>query len=196
MRRAGREDHVGGGDALLAHEPALGVAALEGDGDDTARADGAHELEPGHAATAAYLAASGLDLVAEASHHAGEHVASHVGVRVVEDLRVCPSVDQTFQHQAVIGALGAGGELAVREGPGAAQAKLDVGLGVEDAPLVEGCHHGRASRDVVTPFHQQWGESRARQRKRAEETGAAGAHDDRTVLEGGGRAQGEVGALL
>ena len=93
--------------------------------------------------------------------------------------RICrPGLGEGLEDETVRRALGPGLELAVGEGARAADAKLDVALGVELAGLVMPSHGVGTSGGVVAALHEQGLEAGARQGERAEEARTAGAHDD------------------
>ncbi len=79
----------------------------------------------------------------------------------------------------------------VREGPRAAQAKLDIALGVEDTLLKKEVNRLRAAKCRVTTLDEQGLEDRFGEGKRSEEAGASGADNDRTLLGASGAGEGE-----
>ena len=139
----------------------------------------AAHVEVGHAAAAADLAARLLDLAHDVGHHVRQHVAAHVGLGVPEDLALRPRGDEGLEDEAVRRALGARLELAVGEGPRAADAKLDVALGVERARLVVDAHDLPAAGRVVSALDEQRLEACPRKREGAEQARAPCADDDR-----------------
>ena len=93
------------------------------------------ELFPGQGQAAesvaeAHLPAQGLDLLPQVGHHLAEQVCAHMGLVLPEDVLRRSGGDEGLHHVGQAGVMGAGGELAVGEGPGTALAKLDVGLRV------------------------------------------------------------------
>ena len=73
---------------------------------------------------------------------------------------------------------GTGGELAVRERAGAAQAELDVAFRVEAGGCVEALDIRRATGRVAAAFDQEWLQAGLRQGERREEAGASSTDDD------------------
>src|SRR5450830_247914 len=83
----------------------------------------------------AHFAAQGFDLLAHVFDHAGEAEGADMRFADVEDFLRRAGLDELVQDLAavVVRVLDLAVELAVGEGPGAAFAKLHVGLGVEHA---------------------------------------------------------------
>ena len=78
--------------------------------------------------------------------------------------------------------LGSRVELAVREGPCAAQAKLDIAFGVEDTFLKKEINRFRAAKCGVAALDEQGFKARFGKGQGGEETGATGADNDGTLL--------------
>ena len=74
--------------------------------------------------------------------------------------------------------LGSRVELAVREGPCAAQAKLDIAFGVEDTLLKKEINRFRAAKCGVAALDEQGFKARFGKGQGGEETGATGADND------------------
>ena len=170
---AAGEDHAVRGDELLAHESVFAHGGERDASDGAAR-----YVEVAHAAARTNLSSCLLDLAHDLGHNAGEHVAADVGLGVPEDLGLSSRCDEGLQDEAVRGALGAGLELAVREGARPANAKLDVALYVELAGLVVVAHGLGTPCGVLTALDEQGLQPGAGERERTEEPGAARAHDD------------------
>ena len=82
-------------------------------------------------------------------------------------------------------------ELAVRERSRAAQAKLDVALRIEDALLKKEIDRLRAAKCGVAALDEQWFKARFGKGQGGEETGAAGADDNRALFGCAGNGGGE-----
>ena len=171
---AAAQHHAPRGHALLADAPVVTRGRKR-----HAAHRAAGDVEVGHAASAAHLAARLLDLAHDVGHHVRQHVAAHMGLGVPEDLSLRPRGDEGLEDEAVRRALGARLKLAVREGTCAADAKLDVALGVERARLVVDAHDLATTGRVVSALDEQGLEAGARKRERAEQARAPGADDDR-----------------
>ena len=180
---AAGQHHVLGGDGLL-YEHARGrVGVRQGDGPHAA-ARGVHVRQ---ALPQADLPAKVLDLAQQVGDNGGEHVAAHVRLGVPQDLPLRPRLHELLQNKPVVGALGARGKLAVREGPRATQAELDVALWVQPARPVEALDRGGASRGVLAALHQERRQARLRQGEGAEEAGAPRSHHHGARGEGGAK---------
>ena len=180
---AGREDDAARGELLLAAvllhaDAAYGAAVTD---------------KLGHTRAEAHLAARIADHLHDAVDHLREHIAAHMGVRIVEDRRIGAALDEGFEDEAVRGALGACRELAVGERAGSARAELDVAVGVERTRRIVLRHHGSAPRGIVAALDEERLETRAREHERAEQPGAPGTYHDGTLLERF-RSSGRVGA--
>ena len=87
--------------------------------------------------------------------------------------------------------LGSRVELAVREGPCAAQAKLDIAFGVEDTLLQEEVDCLRAAKRRVAPFDKQGLQTRFGKGECGEKASASGTDDDRALFGCAGNGGGE-----
>lgn len=76
-----------------------------------------------------------LDTLGNVGDDGGEDVGANVRLGIPQNIAGRTRLDEGFEDKAMGGIFGSRIELAVREGPRAAQAKLDIALGVEDALL-------------------------------------------------------------
>ena len=153
---AGVEQHLEGVPRAVAggEDEARGLYALgDAAGADEDAAQGAvfdiEALKPG---TEADLAAEALDLAPEADDDAGEHVGAEVGLGVVGDGGLGAVLYEGIEDEGDARVVGAGAELAVGEGAGAALAELDVGLGVKAPAGAEGGYGALALLHAGTAF--------------------------------------------
>ena len=93
-----------------------------------------------------------------------------MGVRIGEDARGCARGNHQLEDGAVARRARAGVELAIGEGAGAAQAKLDVALRVEWAALGKRADDGASPRGIVATLDEQRLEAGLGERERAEES--------------------------
>src|SRR5574343_506098 len=120
---AQRDDHVRGGDLLAGFQRQAPNAAPIG---------AVLDVQVGHLLLEADLAAQALDLGAHLDDHADQPEGTDVRLADVEDLLRRAGLDELGQHlageEAGVGDLAV--ELAVREGAGAALAKLHIRFGM------------------------------------------------------------------
>ncbi len=76
-----------------------------------------------------------LDALGYSGDNRGKDVGANVRLGIPQNIAGRARLDEGFEDKAMGGIFGFRIELAVREGPRAAQAKLDIALGVEDALL-------------------------------------------------------------
>lgn len=77
------------------------------------------------------LAPQLLHPAAQVLHHGEEHIGPHMGLGVIEDLLLGAALDQLLQDPMIPGVVGAGVQLSVGEGPGAALSELHIAPGVQ-----------------------------------------------------------------
>ena len=114
-----RASSPGGGAQREAHQPAL------------------FQPEARDLGGEAHLPAQGDNLPPDGAHHPRKLIRADVGLGLVEDFLGGAGGHQLLQHLADAAVPGAGGELAIGEGAGAALPKLDVGLGIQHPLLPE-----------------------------------------------------------
>ena len=78
------------------------------------------------------LAPQPLHPAAQVLHHGEEHIGPHMGLGVIEDLLLGAALDQLLQDPVIPGVVGAGVQLSVGEGPGAALSELHIAPGGPD----------------------------------------------------------------
>jgi hypothetical protein len=170
-------EDVAGGVSGGEHD-GLGVdhrAVGEADADRAAAA----EEEAIDAGGEAQLGAGRPEVLAHAGDHAREAVGADVRASVDEDLRRGAVAGERAQDGVDRAALaGAGVELAVREGAGAAFAVAIVALRVELAALAEAGEVVAAGSDGFASLEHERADPRLREAPGAEEAGRAGADDD------------------
>ena len=83
-----------------------------------------------------------------------EIVGTNMGLGVIEDLLRRTAADQLLQNKAVPEILGAGVQLAVGKGPGAALSELNVAGEVQLSGGPEALHIGRAVLHAAAPLQQ------------------------------------------
>ena len=76
-----------------------------------------------------------LDALGYSGDNRGKDVGANVRLGIPQNIAGRARLDEGFEDKAMGGIFGSRIELAVREGPRAAQAKLDIALGVENALL-------------------------------------------------------------
>ena len=101
---------------------------------------------------------------------------------VPQDIARRARFDEGLENQAMGGILGSRIELSVREGPRAAQTKLDIALGVEDTLLKKEVDRLRASKCRVTTLDKQGLQTCFGKGEGGKEAGATGADNDGTLL--------------
>ena len=97
-----------------------------------------------------------------------EIVCAHVGLGVDEDVPGRAAGHQLLQNEAVADVLGAGVQLAVGEGPGAALAELDIGGQVQRSRGPEPLHIGPALFHAPAPLQQDGPQTGPGQHQRGE----------------------------
>ena len=96
--------------------------------------------------------AEGDDFLSDILHHADQHVGADVGLCVVDDGLRRAVGGELLQHPEHPPVVGAGVELAVGEGAGAALAELDVGLRVQCPAFAESFNCGGALFGLLPAF--------------------------------------------
>ena len=76
-----------------------------------------------------------LDALGNSGNNRGKDVGANVRLGIPQNVAGRTRLDKGFEDKAMGGIFGSRIELAIREGPRAAQTKLDIALGVEDALL-------------------------------------------------------------
>ncbi len=114
---------------------------------------------------------------------------------VPQDIARRARFDEGLENQAMGGILGSRIELSVREGPRAAQAKLDIALGVEDTLLKKEVNRLRAAKCRVTTLDKQGLKARFGKGEGGKEAGTTSADNDGTLLGRIGDRGGERGHL-
>ena len=90
-----------------------------------------------------------LHPAAQVLHHGEQHIGPHMRFGVKENFFLCAALNQLLQDPAVPGVVGAGVQLPVGEGSGAALPKLDVAPGIQAAGLPEGLNQTVAGGGVL-----------------------------------------------
>ena len=112
----------------------------------------------------------------------GKDVGANVRLGVPQDIARRARFDEGLENQAMGGILGSRIELSVREGPRAAQAKLDIALGVENTLLKKEVNRLRAAKCRVTTLDKQGLKARFGKGEGGKEAGTTGADNDGTLL--------------
>ena len=141
----------------------------------------------------AHLATRRHDAPPQSAHHLHQLVRADVRLRLPKDLPRRARVRKRLQHVANVGALRAGGELAVRERARAAFAELDVRARIERPARVERRHGGQALVHVAPALQHERAQPRLGQVEGREQAGGARAHDDGPRLAGRRERAAEVG---
>ena len=134
--------------------------------------------DPVQPVTEANVRTVALELPAEILQGDVEIVGAHVGLGVGEDSVRRAAGHHPFQDPPVAQIPGAGVQFSVGEGPGAAFAKLDVGLGVQRPAVPESLHIPDAPLRGLAPLQQDGPSAAQGQDQSGEETRRAGAHHD------------------
>ena len=136
-------------------------------------------LKPG---TEAHLAPQGDDLLPDAAHHVHQHIGAHMGLGVIGDALRRTVLVKLLQHPAHALVMGAGVQLAVGKGAGAALAELHVILRVQRAALTEGLHGGSPLLHSLPPLQHDGPCSGPGQHQGGEHTRRSKAHHHRPLI--------------
>ena len=123
-------------------------------------------------------------------------VGAHMGLGVGQNVLRRPAGHQLLQNEAVARVFGAGVQLSVGEGAGAALAELDIGGGVQRAGGPEALHIRLPRLHGTAPLQQDGPQARPGQHQGAEETRRSCSHHHRRPLRrgpGGGKRVGGPG---
>ena len=120
--------------------------------------------------------AEGENFLPDVLHHGDQHIGADVGLRVTEHRFVRPVPGKLLQHPGDARIVGAGVELPVGEGPGAALAELHVVLRVQRAAGPEGFHGAAAGVHVLPPLQHDGAQARLCQHQGGEHPRRAEAH--------------------
>ena len=153
-------------------------------------------LQPRQPVAEADIAAQVLQLPPEGDQGPVEVVGTHVGLGVHQDALRRAVGHQGLQDEAVAGVPGAGVQLPVGEGPGAALAELDVGLRVQGPCGPEPLHVRLAALHVPPPLQQNGPGAAPGQGQGAEEASGPGPHHHRRDGRGLQRHRQAVGPFL
>ena len=125
--------------------------------------------------------------LADARHNPGDHARQDIRpdmrLGVPKDRARRPCGHKGLEDEPVRRILGARGELAVRERPRSAQAKLDVALGIERARALKAVDGVGAARGVVAALDEKRLEPGLGKGERRKEAGATRAHNHGAVRE-------------
>ena len=125
------------------------------------------------------LAAQGNDFLAHGLDYARQIVRAQVRVRLPQNLVGGTGVHEPMEHVGRQLVFKVGGQLAIRESPGAAFAELDVGARVELGQDNELVHILGTAINVVALLHQHGLKAASCQVKSAKQSGRAGSHHKR-----------------
>ena len=123
-----------------------------------------------------------FDALGNVGDDGGKDIGADVRLGVPQDIAGRARFDEGLENQAMGRVLGSCIELAVRERSRAAQTKLDIALGVEDALLKKEIDRLRASKRWVATLDKQRLKARFGEGKGGKEAGATGADNDGTLL--------------
>lgn len=115
-----------GQDQLAAGNPLPAPGSIQ----DKARELAVPILQPGQLGLEPDFAPQSLHPAAQVLHHGEQHIGPHMRFGVKENFFLCAALNQLLQDPAVPGVVGAGVQLPVGEGSGAALPKLDVAPGI------------------------------------------------------------------
>ncbi len=127
------------------------------------------DSQPGEFVPKADGAAQGNQLPPDIPHHLPEDVGADVGPVRVLHVGGSPRFHQGVQHGGDAGVVGAGGQLAVGEGPRPSLAELDVGALVQRPGGPEVPHVQGAPVNVLPPLQNGAGQAAAGQEQRGEQ---------------------------
>ena len=136
-------------------------------------------LKPG---AEAHLAPQGDDLLPDAAHHVHQHIGAYMGLGVIGDAFRGTVLVKLLQHPAHALVMGAGVQLAVGKGAGAALAELHVILRVQRAALTEGLHRSSPLLHSLPPFQHDGPCSGPGQHQGREHTRRSKAHHHRPLI--------------
>ncbi len=109
------------------------------------------DREIGHVGIKMHHAAERFDGLPQTADNAGEFIGANVGMGIDEDVRMGTVLDQPAEDFVDVASLvRAGVKLAVRVGAGAAFAKAVVGMGIDDAELLNVSERFSAGADILT----------------------------------------------
>ena len=189
------------GKGLRLHGNALGMQRLEGV--PGAVADGQHRLIAGDALAAfqlhpgkgipfqqkfrnpaakAHLTAQGDDLLSEALDYLQQHIRSHMGFGVIQNVLPGTKGNKLLQDPANSGIADTGIQFSIRKGPRAALTELDIAFGVQSAVLPESRHLFMTGLRILAPLQNDGALPRLSQNQGGEHTRRAKADDHRPLF--------------
>ena len=124
------------------------------------------------------LSAAGEDIPADGLDHARQHVRADVGLGVIEHVLPGTVLIELAQHKGDAAVVGAGVQLAVGKGAGAALAELDVVFSVQRAAGAKALDCRDAGVHVPSALEYNGSCSRAGKQQRGKHARRAKAHDN------------------
>ena len=135
-------------------------------------------LKTGQLRAEVNLAAKRKDFGADILHHADQNVRSNVRLGVVGDALVRTGLRKLTQDPALSLVFRTGIQLPVGEGTGAALAKLDVALGIQNSGLPKPFHRRAPGLCVLTAFdHDRFAAGHCQSQSSKHPAGAEADHD-------------------
>ena len=153
---------------------------VPGSGGDARQAPAAHG-KPGQGGVEAHLPAQGLDLGADIADNAPQQIGTHMGLLPPRNVGRGAVRQKGFGHKPAKGVPRAGGQLAVRKRPGAALAKLNVGIRVQ---LAGGFKTGNGAHALIqrgTALQNQRAVAAACQKQGGKQPGGTQPDHDRAM---------------
>ena len=137
------------------------------------------DRQPGQLVAKTDVAAQGDQLLPDGSHHLSEHVGTDVGLVGILHVGGCSGLHQGVQHSRDTPVMGAGGQLAVGEGPCASLAELDVGALVQHTGGPEITYVQGAPVNVLSPLQNDTGQAVSGQEEGGKKSCRAHPHHHR-----------------
>ena len=132
-----------------------------------------------------------FDALGNIGDYCGKDVGANVRLGIPQNVSGCARFDEGVQDKAMGGIFSSRIELAIRESPRAAQAKLDIALGVEDALIQEEVDCLRAAKRRIALLDEQGLQTCFGEGKCGEKAGASGTDDDGALFGCAGNGGGE-----
>ena len=142
---------------------------------------------PGESGLKTHFASQRKDSCTQILHHGKQHVRTHMGLGVVQNVFTGARLYKLFKHPACPFIFRPRVELAVRERSGAALPELHIAFRVKGSPIPEFLHLLTPCLSIAATFQHNGAQSRQCQCQRGKHPGRAKANHHRTVRRLGGR---------
>ena len=163
------QHHMAGGDYLPLCRPHPGNRAP-------------FQHQPGDLSAEAHLAPQRENPLPKILHHFQQHIRTHMGLGVVENLLPGTGLHKLLQNPADSGVVHPGVQLAVGEGAGSPLAELDIAGRIQLPGGEKLLHLFMPGQGILPPFQHQRFQAGHGKNQRREHSGRAEAHHHRAVL--------------